>query len=261
MAIVTFISDFGNSDHYVAAVKASILKENPSTQVIDITHAIKVGDVGHAAYVLEAVFRDFPVGSVHLIGVSNSNVKKAKLVAVKLEGHYFVGEDSGIISLLSEKAPMAIVDVNSIKPVQSTFPLKSVLGVVAAKLASGKEIQDLGLRMEALERFMPSRAKANKEQIAGNVIRIDHYGNLVTNILKMDFDAILKINQNGPFEVNFRREKVNKIHTHFSEVSAGECFVIFNIEGKLMVGILQGHGSELLGLGISDQVFVDFKNS
>ncbi len=259
MAIVTFISDFGDTDHYVAAVKASILNENPSTQVIDITHSVKVGDVGHAAHVLEAVFRDFPLGTVHLIGVSNANARSTKLVAAKLENHFFVSEDSGIISLLSEQMPMAIVDVNSIKPIKTTFPLKDILGSVAAKLASGKEIQDLGMRLDELERFMPSRAKATKEQIAGNVVRIDHYGNLVTNILKQDFEAIQRINKDCPIEVNFRREKVTRIHEKFTEVSAGECFVIFNAEGKLMIGILQGNGGELLGLGINDQVFIDFK--
>ncbi|MFY0628500.1 MAG: SAM-dependent chlorinase/fluorinase [Reichenbachiella sp.] len=259
MAIVTFISDFGDSDHYVGAVKASVLKENPAINIIDISHSIKVGDVGHAAYVLEAVFRDFPIGTVHLIGISNANLKKAKLVAVKLEDHYFVGEDAGIISLLSEKSPSAIVDVNSVKTIESTFPMKDVLGAVAGKLASGKEIQDLGMRLDELERFVPSRSKPTKEQIAGNVIRIDNYGNLITNILKSDFDAILKINKECPYEINFRREKVTRIHAHFSEVTAGECFVIFNAEGRLVVGILQGHGGDLLGLGVNDQVFVDFK--
>lgn len=259
MAVVTFISDFGNTDHYIAAVKASILKENPATHIIDISHDVGVGDVGHAAYILEAVFRDFPVGSVHLIGVSNTNVKSPKLIAVKLEDHFFVGEDSGIVSLLSELAPTAIVDINAVKPVNTTFPLKDVLGSVAGKLASGKEIQDLGMRLEEIERFMPSRAKANKEQIAGNVIRIDHYGNLITNILKSDFEAILGINGGCLFEVNFRREKVTRIHTRFTDVTPGDCFVIFNAEGKLVVGILQGRGADLLGLGINDQVFIDFK--
>ncbi len=259
MAIVTFISDFGESDHYVAAVKASILRENPGIQIIDINHSLKVGDIGHAAFVLESLFRDFPAGTVHLVGVSNTNVKNPKLVALKLEEHFFVGEDSGIFSLLSEKSPHAIVDLNSLSPIETTFAGKDVLGPTAGKLASGKDIQDLGKRLDALERFVPSRAKATKEQIAGNIIHIDHYGNLITNIQKFDFDAIMKINKDCPFEVNFRREKIDRIHKHYSEVSTGECFVIFNSQGRLQVGILQGNGADLLGLEVNDQVFVDFK--
>ena len=259
MAIVTFISDFGESDHYVAAVKASILRENPTIHILDINHSIKVGDIGHAAFVLQSVFRDFPVGTVHLVGVSNSNVKNPKSVAIKLEDHFFVGEDSGIFSLLSDQSPQAIVDLNSLTQIQSTFAGRDVLGAAVGKLASGKDIQDLGIRVEELQRFVPSRAKATKEQIAGNIIHIDHYGNLITNIAKSDFDAIMKINQNCPYEVNFRREKINEIHGHYTEVSTGECFVIFNSLEKLQIGILQGNGSDLLGLEVNDQVFIDFK--
>jgi len=258
MAVVTFLSDFGLSDHYVAAVKASILKENPHLQIIDISHEVGVGDIGHAAYILRSVYRDFPVGTVHVIGVSNGN-RKAKTVAVKLDDHFFIGDDSGIYSLLSDREPMAIIDTNAIKKLRLSFPAKDIYGPIAGKLASGMDIQELGPRMESLERYVPSRSKATKQQIAGNIIRVDHYGNLITNIMKYDFDAIMKINNYCPFEVNFRREKIGQIHESYFDVSPGECFVLFNALGQLEVGILQGNGADLLGLMIDDQVFIDFK--
>lgn len=257
MAVVTFLSDFGLSDHYVAAVKASILKENPQLQIIDISHQIGVGDIGHAAHILKSVYRDFPVGTVHLIGVSNSN-RKARTIAVKLEGHFFVGDDSGIYSLLSDQEPMAIVDTNAIKKLRLSFPAKDIYGPIAGKLASGMDIQELGPRLESIERYVPSRSKATKKQIAGNVLRIDHYGNLITNIMKYDFDAIMKINQYCPFEVNFRREKIGVIHDSYFDVAPGDCFVLFNSSGQLEIGILQGSGANLLGLMVDDQVFIDF---
>lgn len=258
MAIVTFLSDFGDSDHYVAAVKASILKENPNIRIVDISHHIAVGDIGHAAYVTNAVFRDFPEGTVHLLAVSNTISRTAKNVAVKLENHIFIGEDSGLISLLSDEQPMAIVDINGVKPVRSPFIAKTLYGPLAGKVASGKEIQDFGKRMEGLERLVSPRAKATKKQIAGNIVRIDHYGNLITNIMKEDFDAIWKINDHFPYVINFRREKVLQLHQQYSDVTSGECFVMFNTMGRLQIGINQGHGSELLGLMLGDQVFIDF---
>lgn len=258
MAIVTFLSDFGHSDHYVAAVKASILKENPNINIVDISHHISVGDIGHAAYVLDAIFRDFPEGTVHVIAVSNTVNRNAKNVAVKLENHIFIGEDSGLISLLSEDRPAAIVDINGVKPVRSPFIAKTLYGPLAGKVASGKDIQDFGKRLDELERLMPTRAKATKKQIAGNIVRIDHYGNLITNIMKTDFDAIWKINDKFPYVVNFRREKVLQLHNHYSDVGSGECFVIFNSKGRLQIGINQGSGAELLGLMVGDQVFIDF---
>ncbi|PIB36061.1 hypothetical protein BFP72_11985 [Reichenbachiella sp. 5M10] len=259
MAIVTFLSDFGLSDHYVAAVKASVLRENPQIIIVDISHQIQVGDVGHAAHLLASVFRDFPIGTVHLIGVSNSNSKQAKNVVVFLEGHYFVGDDSGIFSLLSEQMPMAIMDVNSESPIQTVFAARDIYGPIAGKLASGAEFHTLGVPLEDINLFMPTRAKATKQQIAGNIVRIDHYGNLVTNILREDFEAILRINKECPFVVNFRREKITRINQSFFEVGPGECFVLFDSMGRLQIGILQGHGAELLGLLVNDQVFIDFQ--
>ena len=259
MAIVTFLSDFGSTDHYVAAVKASILKENPNLNIVDISHDITMGDIGHAAFVLNEVFRDFPKGSVHLICVSNATSRNAKKVAVKLEDHIFIGEDSGLFSLLSEMQPAAVVDLNGIDKSKSTFNAKDFLGPIVGKVASGKDIQDFGKRLEALERLMPSRAKATKKQIAGNIMRVDHYGNLITNILKSDFDAIQKINNDAPYEVNFRREKISQIHSEYADVGSGECYVIFNSSGRLQIGMNQGNGSKLFGLGVNDQVFIDFK--
>lgn len=258
MAIVTFLSDFGNSDHYVAAVKASILKENPEIAIVDITHNIGIADVGNAAFVLEAVFRDFPKGTVHLIAVSNTTKRRTKNVCVYLEGHYFIGEDTGLMTLLSEDRPDGIIDINGMKPVRSTFVAKALFGPIAGKIASGADMFDFGKQIGELERLMPSRAKATRKQIAGNIVHIDRYGNLMTNILKTDFDAILKLNDNFPYVINFRREKVVQLHTHYSDVSSGECFVLFNTQGKLQIGINQGNGSELLGLMLSDQVFIDF---
>ncbi|MGL1888750.1 MAG: SAM-dependent chlorinase/fluorinase [Reichenbachiella sp.] len=258
MAIVTFLSDFGLSDHYVAAVKASMLKENPQLQIIDITHQIMVGDIGHAAHSLKSIYQDFPNGTVHLIGVSNIN-RKGKSVAVKMDGHFFVGDDSGIYSLLTEEPPVAIVETNAIQKLETPFPCRDIDGPIACKLASGTDIQELGPSLEELQRYVPARSKATKKQIAGNVIRIDHYGNLITNIMQHDFESIIGINNHCPFEVNFRREKISKIHKTYFEVLPGECFVLFNTNGQLEIGILQGNGANLLGLMIDDQVFIDFK--
>lgn len=256
MAIVTFISDFGLSDHYVAAVKASLLSTQPDLTIVDISHQIEVGDVGHAAHTLSSVFRDFPPGTVHLVAVSDSNARRPRSIAIELEGHYFVGEDSGIFTLLSEQPPTQMVEL-SIEV--NTFGAKQVFGPIAAKIAAGSQLEEVGQPITAIKRFMLSHSKATKQQIAGNITRIDHYGNLITNIMKQDFEAIMKINNFCPYEVNFRREKIGIIHDNYFDVGPGECFVIFDSTGRLQIGVLQGNGSQLLGLLVNDQVFIDFK--
>ena len=261
MAIVTFISDFGNSDYYVGAVKAAVLNVNPNINIVDISHEIKVCDIGHAAYVLGEVFRDFPKGTIHLVAVSDSGPSDSGMIAVMLEDHYFVGFDNGIFSLITSQQSTSIVDINSINRKDSSFPAKDIFAPAAAALASGKAIYDLGVSMDEIVRRTVSISKATKKQIAGNIIRIDHYGNLITNIKKDDFDTIMKLNGNEGFEINFRREKLRKLNQAANDVPAGECFVFFNTKGKLEIGINQGNGSDLLGLKENDQVFIDFIQS
>ncbi len=258
MAIVTFISDFGTSDHYVGAVKAAILGVNPNINIVDISHEIKVCDIGHAAYVLGEVFRDFPKGTIHLVAVAESGISSAKMIAMMLEDHYFIGYDNGIMSLISQQNSTAIVDINSINPKKTSFPAKEIFAPAAAGLASGKSIYDMGVTLPEITRRTPTIAKATKKQISGNIIRVDHYGNLITNIRKEDFDNIMKINGNCPFEISFRKEKLKELHKSASDVTAGECFAYFNTKGRLEIGINQGNGSHLLGLKRDNQVFIDF---
>src|SRR5690606_41602798 len=113
MAIITFISDFGYSDHYVAAVKGKILKENPNQQIIDISHSIEHFDIAHGSYVLKMAFKDFPENSVHLVAVDSNGGPGEKIVALKLENHFFVGVDNGLFGLISDAEPLEIVYLNN----------------------------------------------------------------------------------------------------------------------------------------------------
>lgn len=259
MALVTFMSDFGTEDHYVAAVKAAILKGNPSINIVDISHNIYPSDIGHASYVLKNVFRDFPPNSVHLCAIDLNSREPSKLIAIKLEEHYFVGPDSGLFSLISQQRPTAIIDINSLKPIESTFEAKDILAPTASGLASGKNIHEMGPAQNEIKILYSRQLKVTKREISGNIIRVDVYGNLITNIIKSEFDTITRINGNQPFEVSFGREKTRKINKTYNEVESGEFYVLFNSSGFLQIGINKGNASELLGLVLDAPVTINFE--
>lgn len=259
MALVTFMSDFGTEDHYVAAVKAAIFRANPSINVVDISHQIYPSDIGHASYVLKNVFRDFPVGSVHLCAIDMVRKEPSRLVAIKLEEHYFVGADSGLFSLLSSQRPTAAININALKPIESTFDAKDIMAPVASALASGQNIHEMGPPVEDLQVLYSRQLKVTKREISGNVMRVDWYGNLITNIVRSEFETIMKINGHTPFEIYFAREKTRKINTNYWEVDSGEFFVLFNSNGFLQIGINKGNASELLGLNLDAPVVINFE--
>ena len=256
MAIVTLLTDSGESDYYVAAIKAKILSFNPGVKIVDISHKIAPCDIAHAAFVLKSVFRDFPKGTVHLVGVDTTGNRGDAFIALQLDDHYFVGVDNGLLGLISDRPHQGLVELNVISPVASTFPEKDILAPAAAKLASEVALSDLGLAMGTFKKMIGRHVKATKKQIAGNVIRVDNFGNLITNIPKDAFDTLSK---GKTFTVQFGGEKFRRIHTTYYMAEQGDCFLIFNNLGLLEIGIYKGNASELLGLSYDSPVNITFE--
>jgi S-adenosyl-L-methionine hydrolase (adenosine-forming) len=256
MAIVTLLTDSGESDHYVAAIKAKIISINPGIRIVDISHQIAPSDIGHAAYVLRSVFRDFPKGTVHLIGVDSSGTKGDPFIAVQLEDHFFVGADNGIFGLLSEKNHQQIAALNMPSTYALTFPERDVFAPAAVKLASGISLTDLGRPIAGFKRMIDRQVKATRKQITGNVIRVDHFGNLITNIPQETF---LHLSKDRNYTIQFGGEKFRRIHTHYNQAEQGECFIVFNSTGFVEIGIYKGNASDLLGLTYDSQVNIIFE--
>ncbi|MEX1239573.1 MAG: SAM-dependent chlorinase/fluorinase [Cyclobacteriaceae bacterium] len=256
MAIVTLLTDSGESDHYIAAIKARILAVNPETRIVDISHQIRLFDIGHAAYVMRSVFRDFPKGTVHLVGVDAAGNRGEEFLIVQLEGHFFIGVNNGLFSLLSHQQPEKIWELPASDPIFSTFPEKEIFAPAAARLASGEDPAGIGKPVTDLKRLIDRQVKATKKQITGHIIRVDHFGNLITNIPKQAFDILCK---DKAFTVQFGGEKFRRIHTAYNQAEQGECFIVFNSLDVLEIGIYKGNASELLGLDYDSVVNIIFE--
>ena len=115
MGLLTLLTDFGYRDHYVAALKARLLHLAPTLSVVDISHGVEPYNIAHAVHVLRSVFRDFPAGTTHLIGVSDYGASANGAVAAPAwhaaahEGHYFVAADNGLLALLCDDIPEQLV--------------------------------------------------------------------------------------------------------------------------------------------------------
>jgi S-adenosylmethionine hydrolase len=256
MAIVTLLTDSGESDHYIAAIKARIISINPGIRVEDISHKIQPSDIGHAAFVLRAVFRDFPKGTVHLVGVDATGNRGDTFLALQLEDHFFVGCDNGLFGLISDKSHQQLVELNVINTIQTTFPERDIFAPAAVKLASGVSITSLGKPMPSFKKMIDRQVKATKKQIVGTVIRVDGAGNLITNIPKEVFELL---SANKTYTIQFGGEKFRKIQTHYNQSEQGECFIVFNSLGLMEIGIYKGNASQLLGLNYDSVVNVGFE--
>jgi S-adenosylmethionine hydrolase len=256
MAFVTLLTDSGESDYYIAAIKARILKVNPDLKIVDISHRIRVFDIGHGAFVLRSAFRQFPKGTVHVVGVDASGNRGDAFIVMLLEGHYFVGCDNGLFSLLSDHPPDGIWQINTENPVPTTFPEMEIFAEMAATLATVPDKNPIGKPLTAVKRLIDRQVKATRKQITGNVIRVDHFGNLITNIPKQAFDALSKGRE---YTIQFGGEKFRRIYASYNQADMGECFIVFNSLGFLEIGIFKGNASQLLGLEYDSIVNIIFE--
>jgi S-adenosylmethionine hydrolase len=228
----------------------------PGIRIEDISHSIKPADIAHAAFVLRAVFHDFPKGTVHLVGVDSTGNRGDAYIALQLEDHFFVGCDNGLFGLISEKPHQQLVELNAINTISTTFPERDVFAHAASKLASGVSITNLGKPMPAFKKMIDRQMKATRKQIIGTVVRVDSMGNLITNITKDAFDTLSK---GKVYTIQVGGEKFRRIQTQYFQTEQGECFIVFNSLNLMEIGIYKGNAAELLGLDYDSSISINFE--
>src|ERR1700749_620214 len=258
MAIITLTTDLGDKDIYQAALKGSILTLLPSVNIIDITNSVAVFDVQQAAFILKNSFYYFPDNTVHLIGIDTVYSGDTKYLAIRYKNHYFVGSDNGIFSLMFDKDPDEIVEINIMQDLKFLhFPLADIFVKAACHLAKRGSLAQIGLPVSDFEKKMNLQPVVEKNLIKGVVIYIDSFQNVITNITKEFFNTV---QQGRRFMLSFKRnETINHLSWHYNEVPEGEKLCLFGISDHLEIAINKGNASGLLGLSLGDTVIINFE--
>ena len=261
MPVITLTTDLGTVDYYVSAVKATILRQLDNVNIVDISHNIPSFNIIHAAYVLKNVYQEFPAGSIHIIGVNAETNEDNSHLAVYANGHYFVGTDNGIFSLLLDLKPDKIVEITTTRDSDNeNFPVKDVFAKVACHIARGGTLEIIGTEIKQFSKeFAKLEALHDKNSIRGSIIHIDHYGNAITNINQRLFKDVAK---GRTYTINLGSKEhysLNTIKRKYNEVQAGDAVALFISTDFLTISINNGSASSLMGLYINDTVRIEFK--
>ena len=257
MPIITLTSDWGHSDHYIGAVKGSILSLLPDVKIIDISHQVAPFNIEQAAFILKNCYKNVPKGTIHIIGVNTEESDKNPHTVVFIDDHYFIGTDNGIFSMIFDKPPKKIIELNIMQDSDYfTFSTRDRFVKAAIHLAEGKKIENLGVERKKVNEKILFKPAVEKNIIKGIIIYIDSFENVITNITEQLFK---KIGKGRKFSVLFRGESINKIYKSYNDVPVGEIVAIFGSNGHLEIAINQGNASGLLGLGINDTVMIEFE--
>ena len=275
MSIVTLTTDFGTKDYFVSATKAALFSEINNINIFDISHRVSPYNVTEAAYILKNAYKSFPKGSIHLIGVDSELTPENKHLVMFFDGHYFIGADNGILSLIIDnKRTDNIVSVNIHKNIVTSFPILDIFVKIAGHISRNGKLEVIGKKIDNILELTDVNQVINnlKNRILGSVIYIDNYGNVITNITENLFKEIGKTRN---FTINARTIKFKKIYNSYSEAidfnivkekreEDGKKIALFNAAGHLELAIYKsnpstvGSASSLFGLNYRDSVTIIF---
>ncbi|MBU1052238.1 MAG: SAM-dependent chlorinase/fluorinase [Proteobacteria bacterium] len=249
MPVITLLTDFGIKDEYVGIMKGVILSINPSASIIDISHSILPHDIVNAAYLTNYCYRYFPEGSIHVVVVDPGVGSNRAIFAAEVNGHYFIAPDNGVLSLLLEEeknCKIVKLDKNEwfLKPVSNTFHGRDIFAPIAAQLSKGKSLEELGIPIDqntVVTVKIPKPEISDNGELIGEVVSIDRFGNLITNIDAKILDTFTSnLNKKG-FQIIIGKNRIEYLSTSYSNTLAGNPLAIIGSRGFLEIAV--NHGS------------------
>ncbi len=249
MAYITLLSDFGLQDASVAVAKGILMQHVPSAQIVDIAHEIIPFNVGQAAYMLGATYKNFPAGTAHIPLIDIFSEINPKLALVEYDSHYFLAPDNGIIPLALRNATVqAWLCLDFLKE-HSFHRWLRVAGDMVSALQL-KKPSDLGLTEFQLQRLsaaeMPSDGILEVE-----AIHIDLFGNVVVDFTRAQYDAMAKGRR---IHVDFiGLEEIDGLKNNYNDVRRGYNLCRFNSNDYLEICVNRGKASQVHGLRLGSK--------
>lgn len=257
MAIITLTSDWGMSDHYISAVKGAIISRLPDAQIIDITHNISKFSLGETAFIVKNAYKNFPKGSIHIIGVNSESSIETPHSVIYYDEHYFIGSDNGLFALLCDKEPEKIIEITVNQDSDYfTFPSRDIFAKVACMIAEGTSLDKIGTARKALRKMNSYLPVTDENTIKGIIVYFDSYDNAFTNITEALFRQVGK---GRKFTAYLKSEEIQVIHKSYSDVATGDIVLLFSTTTHLEIAINKGSARNLLGINIYDTFRIEFQ--
>jgi S-adenosyl-L-methionine hydrolase (adenosine-forming) len=250
--IITLLTDFGSDDPFVGVMKGVILSRYRTATIVDLCHGIVPGRVAEAAFWLERSYRYFPDGTVHVAVVDPGVGSARKSVALRAQGHYFVGPDNGTFSGLEPDGAQArVIDLAALglAAPSRTFHGRDIFAPIAADLAAGiRPFDDVGELTTLDAARLDVRPVVTEQEIRGLVVTVDRFGNLLTNI-----DAELV--ERGAWEVSVAGQRC-PLRGTYSDVPRGSAVAVVGSFGVVEVAIRDGSAKARLGADVGAAVLL-----
>jgi S-adenosyl-L-methionine hydrolase (adenosine-forming) len=252
--IITLTTDFGANDHFVGVMKGVILDIVPDAQIVDICHSVQAFDVLDGALTISQAYSYFPNRTVHVVVVDPGVGTARRPIVASSDGYHFVAPDNGVLSLVyAREARMHVRHVTSehyfLQPVSNTFHARDIFSPVAAYLAKEVDALKFGDEIEDYVRFNAPKPKAvEQNRLRGVVLKVDRFGNLITNITPQDVPMLFTEGAKR-FKITVGSREVTEMHNAYAQGAPGEVFGVLGSMGFLEIAANRGAAAQLTGAG------------
>jgi S-adenosyl-L-methionine hydrolase (adenosine-forming) len=258
--IVALLTDFGTRDHYAGAMRGVVLGICPDATLADITHEIAPQDVLGGALELASAFTYFPQSTVFLCVVDPGVGSARRALAAEAAGYRFVAPDNGLLTLVFDQAaPARVVELADPRyarpPISRTFEGRDRFAPAAAWIATGVDLEALGPPVREWTRLDIPEPSVDRAQLSGVVLRVDRFGNLVTNITRRRFDELAA---GRSAHIAIGSEDVPKQVETYADAAGGSICALFGSSEHLEIAVAGGSAAERLGLTRGAPVVVRF---
>jgi len=264
--VITLTTDFGVNDHYVGTIKGVILSINPQAQIVDLCNAVQSYDILDGAITIAQAYRYYPADTVHMVVVDPGVGTTRRPILVTGEKHIFLAPDNGVLSFVYEREErLSVRHITSehyfLQPVSNTFHGRDIFAAVAGWLSKGVEVSKFGDEITDFVRFAAPKPKAvDAKTFKGVVLKVDKFGNLVTNLSEHDVPQLFA--QPAPaFKLAVGKAQVTKMAKAYAEGAAGEVFAIIGSMGFVEISANRGAAVQAAGAGKGAEVTLTLESA
>ena len=261
--VITLTTDFGIHDHYVGTMKGVMLGIHADLQIVDICNSVNSYDLLDGALTIAQAYAYFPAGTIHVVVVDPGVGTARRAIVADTGKHVFVAPDNGVLSLIYEREERLTVrhvtaEHYFLQPVSATFQGRDVFAPVAAHLSKGLKLEGFGEVITDYRRFSLPRPKAQGQRsVQGLVLKVDKFGNLVTNIRPEDVPQLTQAPEPA-FHASVGKGEVRAFRTAFAEGAPGELFALVGSMGFVEIATNRGSAAQALAAGKGSEVIFEF---
>lgn len=264
--LITLTTDFGLNDHFIGTIKAVLLGIVPEATIVDICHSVQAFDVLDGALTISQAYSYFPSGTIHMVIVDPGVGTARRPIILTAERYHFVAPDNGVLSMIYDREErLSVRHVTAehyyLQPVSNTFHARDIFAPIVGYLAKGVDPDRFGDEITDYVRFAAPRPKpVDGNTIRGVVLKVDRFGNMITNITQHDAPQLFQP-EPPPFKIVVGKKEITQIHTAYAQGAPGELFGILGSMGYLEIAANRGAAAQVVGVGKGTDVSVTLEGA